>query len=83
MKTSPIHGFLSAAEYERFKRILEDEVREGYLIEVTPDPDYHRGLIYGGQWFREVDTGEVWRLVAPDPPFRGLWEAVLHVDEER
>src|SRR3954471_7136319 len=25
-------------------------------------------------WYREVRTGEVWRLVTPDAPFRGTWE---------
>jgi hypothetical protein len=24
--------------------------------------------------YRNQDTGKVWRLVEPDPPFRGLWE---------
>ena len=81
MNTGPIDGFASLIEYERFKGMLEDEVRQGYLTEVKPNPNYQRGLVYGGRWFRAADTGEVWRLVPPDVPFRGLWEPVLLVDD--
>ena len=28
------------------------------------------------QWFRCAACGSTWRLVRPDPPFRGVWEKV-------
>jgi hypothetical protein len=28
------------------------------------------------RWYRNLATGEAWRLVAPDGPFRGVWERV-------
>lgn len=28
------------------------------------------------KWYRCVHCGTVWRLVEPDPPFRGLWQKV-------
>jgi hypothetical protein len=28
------------------------------------------------RWYRNTATGEVWRLVEPDGPFRGEWERV-------
>lgn len=28
------------------------------------------------RWYRNTSTGEVWRLVDPDGPFRGVWERV-------
>ncbi len=34
-------------------------------------------MIYGGRWFQDIETGAIWRLVQPDPPFRGLWEPVV------
>ena len=45
--------------------------------ELPAEPLYGKGMIYGGRWFRDVETGAVWRLVAPDPPSRGLWEPVV------
>jgi hypothetical protein len=52
-------------------------VHAGKLEDVAVDPDYQRGEIYGGRWFRHLASGEIWRLVDPDPPFKGLWERVV------
>lgn len=71
-----IHGFSSPAEYNRFREFIEKNVANGKLEEIPPDPDYGRGEIYGGRWFRSPLTGDIWRLVNPDFPFRGLWEPV-------
>ena len=40
------------------------------------DPNYEKGLIFGGRWFEDRSTNEIRRLVPPDFPFRGLWEKV-------
>jgi hypothetical protein len=72
-----IHGFSSLAEFDRFAEYLRREKSSGVAEEVAVDEDYGRGEIYGGKWFRDCDTGEVWRLVPPDPPFLGVWERVL------
>lgn len=71
-----IHGFASPGEYQRFIRYIEAQVNEGYAEEVLPDPRYGPGEIYGGRWFRHLESGQVWRLVPPDFPFRGVWEPV-------
>lgn len=71
-----IRGFVSPGEFERFKRYLERQVAAGAALEVDCDPAYGHGEIYGGRWFRDLESGEVWRLVAPDPPFTGVWERV-------
>ena len=44
--------------------------------EIEPDPDYGYGEIYGGRWLQDIESSEVWRLVSPDIPFKGLWERV-------
>lgn len=72
-----IHGFMSAGEYERFVKFIHDQVTSGHAEEVEVDDDYGRGEIYGGRWFKDVETGAIWRLIPPDPPFRGLWERVV------
>jgi hypothetical protein len=72
-----IHGFTSPGEYDRFVQYIHDQVASGHAEEVDVDDDYGRGEIYGGRWFKDIETGEVWRLIPPDPPFRGLWERVV------
>ena len=71
-----IHGFASPGEYNRFVQYVEDQVRSGVAREIPADPLYGQGMIYGGRWFQDIETAAVWRLVAPDSPFRGLWEPV-------
>jgi hypothetical protein len=79
MMSEPIHGFNSPGEFNRFSTMIDDEVRSGAMMEIEPDPNYQRGQLYGGRWFRVKKTGEVWRLIAPDYPFLGLWEPVLEL----
>jgi hypothetical protein len=71
-----IHGFTSQGEYESFVKYLETQVATGVAREQPVDPLYGKGMIYGGRWFQDIETGVIWRLVSPDPPFRGLWEPV-------
>jgi len=72
-----IHGFSGPGESERFVRYIHGQVASGHADEVEADGEYGRGEIYGGRWFKDRETGQIWRLVPPDPPFRGLWEPVL------
>jgi hypothetical protein len=72
-----IHGFSSPNEYAQFVQYVEQQVVFKYVEELEVDPSYGKGMIYGGRWFKDVDSGQVWRLVSPDFPFMGLWEPVL------
>jgi hypothetical protein len=72
-----IHGFSSPGEFHRFKVYIEKQVIDGDAEELVSDPEYGKGEIFGGRWFRDVESGEVWRLVEPDFPFKGLWEPVV------
>jgi hypothetical protein len=71
-----IKGFSSPEEHRRFVRYIEAQVSSGTVEEFPADPDYGPGQIYGGRWFRNNRTAEVWRLVDPDFPFKGVWEPV-------
>ncbi|HET8942002.1 MAG TPA: hypothetical protein VFN13_08445 [Rudaea sp.] len=71
-----IHGFESPGEYVRFVAYIEQQVAQGHALEEAVDPDYGSGKIFGGRWFRDVESGEIWRLVQPDLPFRGCWVPV-------
>jgi hypothetical protein len=72
-----IQGFASPGEYERFVRYIEGQVASGVAREVSVDPLYGKGMIYGGRWFEDVENRAVWRLIPPDPPFKGLWEPIV------
>jgi hypothetical protein len=71
-----IHGFASPAEYKKFCAYIEGQITSGVVRERVPNPSYEKGKIFGGRWFEDTETKEVWRLVTPDFPFRGLWERV-------
>lgn len=71
-----IHGFISLGEYNRFVKYIEEQINTKIAVEIVPDSNYGKGEIYGGRWFKNFETGEIWRLVPPDIPFKGLWELV-------
>ena len=76
MHLEEIHGFASPREYQRFVDFIDQHLKAGSIQEITADKNYQRGQVYGGHWFKLLNTGEVWRLVEPDLPFRGIWERV-------
>jgi hypothetical protein len=76
LRWEEIHGFQSPAEYKRFVAYIEREVEQGLAVEGPVDPEYAEGMIFGGRWFKDLESGVVWRLVSPDIPFRGCWEPV-------
>jgi hypothetical protein len=71
-----VRGFSSLSEFSQFVRYIEEQVSSGIAEEIPADANYGRGEIFGGRWFKNNDSGEVWRLVEPDFPFTGLWERV-------
>jgi len=71
-----IHGFISPSEYEQFKEYLDEKIKNSILIKVDSDANYNKGMLYGGTWYKCLNCNEIWRLVPPDFPFKGLWEKV-------
>ena len=72
-----IAGFVDVKAFYSYQRCVDEAVAAGAAKEVEVDSNYGRAMIYGGRWFEDPLTGEVWRLVEPQPPFMGLWERVL------
>jgi hypothetical protein len=71
-----IHGFSTPEEYRRFCSYIEGQVALGAAREREFDPAYKKGELVGGRWFEEIETNEIWRLIPPDFPFRGVWERI-------
>ncbi|MDO9162194.1 MAG: hypothetical protein Q8N35_05435 [Methylococcaceae bacterium] len=68
-----VNGLCLINEYSRFVKYIEAQLAQGQTEEQTADPNYGAGEIYGGRWFKDIYSGQIWRLVAPDFPFKGLW----------
>ena len=69
-----IDAFYSMSEFDRFFGWIKKQVRLGFAEEVVVEKPY------GGSpwefWFACGFCKKKWRLVTPDPPFRGLFEPV-------
>jgi hypothetical protein len=71
-----IHGFKTPGEFDRFKIYLAEQLSKDTIKKTITDQSYKKGMIFGGEWFICNTCNEIWRLVPPDYPFRGLWEKV-------
>jgi hypothetical protein len=67
-----IHGFASPGEFERFRQWLREAIDEGGLTEVDVAERYSGSTIFHEQWLATPE-GEIWRVVDPDFPFRGVF----------
>ena len=72
-----IHGFNTPGEYRRFYLWLKSQL-DADMIEEVPVGCSTKEMPFGvdEKWFRCKESSEVWRLVAPEAPFSGLWEEV-------
>jgi hypothetical protein len=69
-----INGFRSLDEYEQSLERLNEQIRSGEARSIALDPNKRWGTAFDERWFQCSSNGEVWRLVAPDPPFRGIFK---------
>jgi len=69
-----VDRFQSLAEYEKFLSLINDQVAKGLATVVALDPAKAWGNAWDEQWYQCVADREVWRLVGPDPPFRGIFK---------
>jgi hypothetical protein len=72
----PINRFESLAHYEQFLSSINEQVAAGRVIALPLDPAKAWGNAWDEHWYQCVDDPAVWRLVGPDPPFRGIFKMV-------
>jgi hypothetical protein len=72
----PVDGFDSLAEYERIRDLISEQIRQGLADERRVAKPYSGLKTIDERWFRCKATGETWRLIAPDPPFPGIFDKV-------
>lgn len=78
-----IHGFRGWPEFDKFTVWADEQVKAGVAIEVPVEKFYSGSSIIEQKWLRHVLSGQVWRLVWPDPPFEGVFEPVANEDKRR
>jgi hypothetical protein len=66
-----VHGFASPREFDRFRCRIDEALAEGVLVEVQVLSRY-TNVGFDEHWYRTAE-GEVWRVVAPDFPFKGVF----------
>ncbi len=71
-----VDSFRSLKEYERLLGRIREQVRSGLVEAVELDPKKRWGTSFDERWYKCRQHGDVWRLVAPDPPFKGIFKAI-------
>ena len=72
----PIDSFNSLAEYRRFQRWMDDQIASGVASTVAVSKPYSGSELWDEHWYECLEDHRVWRLVGPDPPFRGIFKLV-------
>jgi hypothetical protein len=71
-----VDSFRSLKEYEGLLDRIRQQVNSGSALAVELDAKRRWGTSFEERWFRCGHHGDVWRLVAPDPPFHGVFKPV-------
>ena len=71
-----IDGFKSLEDYERLRDSVTEQVRLGQADERRVSKPYSGLKTIDEHWYKCRVTGEIWRLIAPDPPFPGIFDKV-------
>jgi len=69
-----IDDFRSLGEFDTFVSWMRKQVAKGAAEEVAVTSPYLDATTFTEEWYRHIDSGQVWRLVWPDAPFTGLFE---------
>ena len=71
-----VERFKSFEDYDRLKGSISEQVRVGQAEERRVRKPYSGLQTLEERWYRCRASGENWRLIAPDPPFPGIFERV-------
>ena len=70
-----VEGFESDEQYAQLSNRLGEQLRSGLAKEERVSKPYS-GVEWEEHWYRCLDTKQTWRLIAPDPPFKGLFKPI-------
>ena len=72
----PVESFHSFADYEQLRKQIVEQVNKGSAKERRVTRPYSGLRTLNERWYRCESSQKTWRLVAPDPPFPGIFEPV-------
>jgi hypothetical protein len=72
----PIQAFSTPGEFSRFVAWMGNLVSQSSAKEVPVVKPYAGATTFTEKWYMHVASGQIWRLVWPDAPFKGLFERV-------
>jgi len=78
-----IDNFRGIGEFNRFVVWINQQVQSGLAKEVPVKEPYVGASTLNEKWFVHTNSGQLWRLVWPDPPFVGLFELVDSNENDR
>ena len=71
-----VTAFKSSAEYRELLAFLTAEVEKGVAQSLPVERPYSGSTLFDEHWFRNLQTDETWRIIGPDPPYRGTFKRV-------
>ena len=81
-----VNAFQSLIEFNRFVDWMTAQTKSGAAEEVAVRAPYIGSATFREKWFRHVPSGDTWRLVWPDVPFKGVFEPIdliaVNIDDQ-
>jgi hypothetical protein len=71
----PNRSFQSWRDFNEVTRMLREAIGRGYVEAITP-LQHPTQLRHEEFWYRDKETGEIYRMSPPEPPSTGVWEPV-------
>jgi hypothetical protein len=68
--------FYSLREYQRFQDWIQEEINAGRARAIRIPWGAGWGNAWDERWYQCTACRQRWRLVGPDPPFRGIFKKV-------
>lgn len=75
-----INDFKGILEFERFVAWIDDLIKSGGAIEHHVDHPYAGSTSLKERWITKAGRQQMWRIVWPDGPFKGVFEPVAMTD---
>ena len=71
-----VDGFASESEYRQLLTQLNEQVQAGAAKQIAIPSGQGWGTAWKENWYLCPESNDIWRLVAPDPPFRGIFKLI-------
>ena len=71
-----IGEFSSLRDYNSFQKWLDEQIASGLAAQVPVQSPYSGSSLWEEHWYQCLSDHQIWRLVAPDPPFKGIFTPI-------